>query len=205
MRRVDGTAPADDAQPVADLFALGRRSGDERQGDDPRPLERHALPPFRWRLRHGDTRGLNSFRHAYYDFILLDTPPGLGPLSSMAMLAADWVIVPARPADFDVAGAIKLATLIGGALATLNERLRLVGVLICQVDRRWTLSIDTREALAAAGVHRLRVEISFMVRTGAAPRQGAPTVLLEPDCRLSVAYHELARDLETVLTTEAHA
>jgi chromosome partitioning protein len=148
---------------------------------------------------------LDDPTHDAYDFVLLDTPPGLGPLSSMAMLAADWVIVPARPADFDVAGAIKLATLIGGALTTLNERLRLLGVLICQVDRRWTLSTDTREALAAADVHRLRVEIPFMVRTGAAPRHGAPTVLLEPDCRLSVAYHDLARDLETVLTTEVHA
>ncbi len=138
-----------------------------------------------------------------YDAILLDTPPGLGPLSSMAMLAADWIIVPARPADFDVGGALKLADLIRGELASVNPRLQLLGVLMTQVDRRWTLAGDSRDALSAGGVHRLRVEIPFMVRTGAAPRQGAPTVLLEPDCRLSVAYHDLAADLATLMAPEA--
>lgn len=137
-----------------------------------------------------------------YDAILLDTPPGLAPLSSMAMLAADWVIVPARPADFDVGGALKVANLIRGELSAVNPRLRLLGVLMTQVDRRWTLTADTRAALAAEEVHRLRVEIPFMVRTGAAPRHGAPSVLLEPDCRLSIAYHELAADLATLIAEE---
>lgn len=137
-----------------------------------------------------------------WDVIVLDTPPGLGPLSSMAMLAGRWVVVPARPADFDVGGAVKLADLIAGELSAVNPELQLLGVLVTQVDRRWTLTADTREALAAADVQRLRSEIPFMVRTGAAPRQGAPTVLLEPDCRLAIAYRELAADLATLLDAD---
>jgi chromosome partitioning protein len=43
-----------------------------------------------------------------FDFILLDTPPGLGNLSGMAVLAADGLLIPARPADLDVRGAGKL-------------------------------------------------------------------------------------------------
>ena len=140
-----------------------------------------------------------------YDAILLDTPPGLAPLASMAMLAADWVVVPARPADFDVAGALKLADLIRDELSAINPRLQLLGVLMTQVDRRWTLTADTRTALTAADVHRLRAEIPFMVRTGAAPRRGAPTVLLEPDCRLSIAYHDLAADLHALVTDQVAA
>lgn len=137
-----------------------------------------------------------------YDVVVLDTPPGLAPLASMAMLAADWVIVPARPADFDVGGAIKLAHLIRDELAAISPRLRLLGVLLTQVDRRWTLTADTRHALADAEIERLRTEIPFMVRTGAAPRQGAPLVLLEPDSRLAVAYHDVARDLAGLLEPE---
>jgi chromosome partitioning protein len=135
-----------------------------------------------------------------YDAILIDTPPGLGPLSSMAMLAADYVLVPARPADFDVTGAVKLAALIRTYLAQLNPSLHLLGVLLTQVDRRWRLGHDARRALDAAGIRRLRTEIPFRVRVGHAPRHGAPTTALEPDGAIGAAYDLLASDLiRTVL------
>ena len=49
---------------------------------------------------------------ARFDFVLLDTPPGLGNLSGMAVLAADGLLIPARPADLDVRGAGKLYDLV---------------------------------------------------------------------------------------------
>lgn len=158
-------------------------------------------PRFPYRLRE-----LVDALRPHYDAIVLDTPPGLGPLSSMAMLTADWVIVPARPADFDVGGAIKLAHLIAGALRDVNPTLRLLGVLITQVDRRWTLAADTRAALEANGIRRLRVEIPFRVRVSRAPRHAAPTAALEPDSPVGAAYHRLAADLlATVLSdTPSH-
>jgi chromosome partitioning protein len=45
-----------------------------------------------------------------FDFVLLDTPPGLGNLSGMAVLAADGLLIPARPADLDVRGAARGGT-----------------------------------------------------------------------------------------------
>ena len=47
-----------------------------------------------------------------FDFIFLDTPPGLGSLSGMALLAADWLLIPALAADLDVRGAGKLYDLV---------------------------------------------------------------------------------------------
>jgi len=140
-----------------------------------------------------------------YDVVLLDTPPGLGPLSSMAMLAGDWVIAPARPADFDVGGAVKLAELIEAQLRHANERLELLGVLVTQVDRRWTLAHEPRAALQEAGIQKLRTEIPFRVRVGAAPRHGAPTVVLEPYNPVSAAYHQLADDLAATLVAPSRA
>lgn len=138
-----------------------------------------------------------------FDFVLVDTPPGLGPLSSMAMLAARWVIVPARPADFDVGGAVKVADLVEGELRALHPALRVLGVLVCQVDRRWTLRFETRAALKEAGVARLRAEVPFMVRVGAAPRSGVPTVVSEPRSPVGLAYRQVARDLIAGLEREA--
>lgn len=131
----------------------------------------------------------------HYDWILIDTPPGLGPLSSMAMLAARWIIVPARPADFDIGGAVKVADLLEHEIVEFNPDVELLGVLVSQADRRWNLGHDTRSALKHAEIARLEVEIPFAVRVGSAPRYAAPTVVLEPDSRVGRAYGRLARQL----------
>jgi hypothetical protein len=49
---------------------------------------------------------------ARFDLILLDTPPGLGNLSGMAVLAADALLIPALAADLDVSGAGNLYDLV---------------------------------------------------------------------------------------------
>ncbi len=51
---------------------------------------------------------LDAQRPAFDYIILLDTPPGLGNLSGMAILAADELLIPALAADLDVRGAGKL-------------------------------------------------------------------------------------------------
>ena len=135
-----------------------------------------------------------------YGVILIDTPPGVGPLSTMALIAADRVIVPARPADFDVGGAIKLAEAIAVDLVEANSSLELLGVLLTQVDRRWVIGELARRQLAASGVRRLATLIPFAVSVGAAPREGAPTMMLRPDGSVARAYRQLAGDLLELLS-----
>lgn len=65
-------------------------------------------------------RDVVALYHEHYDWVLIDTPPGLGPLSSLAMLAARWIIVPARPADFDIGGAVKVADLLEHEIVEFN-------------------------------------------------------------------------------------
>jgi len=138
----------------------------------------------------------------HYDWILIDTPPGLGALSSMAMLAARWIIVPARPADFDIGGAIKIADLLEHEIVAFNPDVELLGVLVSQVDRRWNLGHDTRSALKQADIPRLAIEIPFAVRVGSAPRYAAPIVVLEPASRVGRAYVRLATHLMETLVDE---
>lgn len=144
-------------------------------------------------------RDVVALYHEHYDWILIDTPPGLGALSSMAMLAARWIIVPARPADFDIGGAVKIADLIEHEIVEFNPDVELLGVLVSQADRRWHLGHDTRSALKGAEVPRFDVEIPFAVRVGSAPRYASPTVILEPESRVGRAYRRLARHLADTL------
>ena len=157
-----------------------------------------AVPGFEFALRR-----LTESYGALYDYILIDTPPGLQPLSTQALIAAQWVVVPARPADFDVGGAVKVADLIETDIAALNPEIAIFGVLVCQSDRRWVLGRETEAALDAASIRRLPDEVPFAIRVGSAPRYGRPTFALEPDSRVASAYRRVASHVHDTLTAQA--
>ena len=133
---------------------------------------------------------LEPLRSAF-DFILLDTPPGLGNLSGMAVLAADGLLIPALAADLDVRGAGKLYDLVEGEVPGL----RILGVLIAASERRWRVTRDAAARMDAAEMRVLPVQIPRAVRVASAPRYRAPTAVLEPDSMVSHAYRQLARPL----------
>jgi chromosome partitioning protein len=124
-----------------------------------------------------------------FDVILLDTPPGRGNLSGMAVLAADGLLIPALAADLDVRGAGKLYDLVEGEIPGL----RILGVLIAASDRRWQITRDAAARMAADQMRVLPVSVPRAVRVASAPRFRAPTAVLEPDSMIAHAYRQLAR------------
>ena len=127
-------------------------------------------------------------RRGDFDFILLDTPPGLGNLSGMALLAADYLLIPVLPADLDVRGAGKVYDLVEAQVPDL----RVLGVLIAKGDRRWRITRDATSRMNADQMRVLPVQIPGAVRVGSAPRYRAPTAVLEPDSLVSHAYRQVA-------------
>ena len=127
----------------------------------------------------------------HFDVILIDTPPGLGNLSGMALLAGDGLVIPARPADLDVRGAGKVYDLVESTLPDL----RILGVLIAASEPRWRIARDLGEHMASESMHVLPIHVPRTVRVASAPRYRAPTVVLEPDSMVSHAYRQLAQHL----------
>ena len=124
-----------------------------------------------------------------FEIILLDTPPGRGNLSGMAVLAADGLLIPTLAADLDVRGAGKVYDLVEGEIPGL----RILGVLIAASDRRWR---STRDAAARMGADQMRVlpvSVPRAVRVASAPRLRAPTAVLERDSMVTHAYRQLAK------------
>jgi chromosome partitioning protein len=130
-----------------------------------------------------------------FDVILIDTPPGLGTLSGMALLAADGLLIPARPADLDVRGAGRLYDLVESTLPDL----RILGVLLAAGESRWRVSREAGVSMRAEQMRVLPIQVPRAVRVASAPRYRAPTVVLEPDSRVSHAYRQLAAHLLTEL------
>ena len=126
-----------------------------------------------------------------FDFVLLDTPPGLGNLSGMAVLAADGLLIPARPADLDVRGAGKLYDLVEANVPDL----RILGVLLAASEPRWRVTRDSAQRMNADEMRVLAVQIPRAVRVASAPRYRAPTVVLEPDSMVSHAYRRVAQHI----------
>jgi chromosome partitioning protein len=124
-----------------------------------------------------------------FDVILLDTPPGRGNLSGMAVVAADGLLIPALAADLDVRGAGKLYDLAEGEIPGL----RILGVLIAASDRRWQITRDATARMAADHMRVLPVSVPRAVRVASAPRFRAPTAVLEPDSMVTHAYRQLAQ------------
>lgn len=124
-----------------------------------------------------------------FDLVLLDTPPGRGNLSGMAVLAADGLLIPALAADLDVRGAGKLYDLVEGEIPDL----RILGVLIAASERRWRITRDAAARMAADQMRVLPVRVPRAVRVASAPRYRAPTTVLEPDSMVSHAYRQLAQ------------
>ena len=102
--------------------------------------------------------------------ILLDTPPGRGNLSGMAVLAADGLLIPALAADLDVRGAGKLYDLVEQEIPGL----RILGVLIAASERRWRITRDAADRMTADEMRVLPITVPRAVRVasrrGFAPR-----------------------------------
>ncbi len=126
-----------------------------------------------------------------FDLILLDTPPGLGTLSGIAVLAADGLLIPALAADLDVRGASKLYDLVEGEIPGL----RILGVLIAASERRWRITRDAVQRMDTDAMRVLPVHVPRAVRVASAPRYRAPTAVLEPESMVSHAYRQLADHL----------
>ncbi|MCQ2588168.1 MAG: AAA family ATPase [Treponema sp.] len=70
-----------------------------------------------------------------YDYIVIDTPPALSPLTINALVASNSVIIPVQADSFSMQGAEALAETIKG-IKDVNENLKIDGILIVRYKGR---------------------------------------------------------------------
>lgn len=64
-----------------------------------------------------------------YDFILIDTPPNLGPMTANGLVAAQRVLIPVKTAFLDMLGIPLLLETVTKLQRRLNPSLKVVGIL----------------------------------------------------------------------------
>jgi chromosome partitioning protein len=133
---------------------------------------------------------------AEYEFVFLDCPPSLGPLTVNALTAADQVLVPVQAEYYALEGLAQLVKSVELIRARLNPRLRIGGVLLTMVDGRTKLSSEVVEEVRRHfGDRVFRTTIPRSVRLAEAPSHGLPAIAYDRRSAGAEAYWRAANEL----------
>jgi chromosome partitioning protein len=138
---------------------------------------------------------LEPVRNAF-EYILLDCPPSLGPLTLTALVAADSVIVPVQTEYFALEGLAALLETVALVQRELNPRLTVAGMLLTMHDSRTRLAQDVeREVREHFSGLVFDTVIPRNVRVGEAPSHGLPVTHHDPCSAGAAAYFALAKEV----------
>jgi chromosome partitioning protein len=150
-----------------------------------------------WRLRE-----LLSPIVGRFDFLLLDCPPSLGPLTVNALVAADQVLIPIQSEYFALEGLAALLETLGLIQRELNPRLRIAGLLLTMQDGRTKLGRDVEAEIRQHFPEMVfRTVIPRNVRLGEAPSFGVAVIEHDPGCAGAAAYRSLTEELVAATAT----
>ncbi|NNC74142.1 MAG: ParA family protein [Acidimicrobiia bacterium] len=130
-----------------------------------------------------------------YDVILIDCPPSLGLLTINGLAAANEVLIPIQCEYYALEGVSQLVRNVQLVQSSLNETLKLEGVVLTMFDGRTTLSADVAAQVRDHfGDVTYRTVVPRTVRLSEAPSYGEPIEAFDPMSRGAIAYRELGRE-----------
>ena len=131
-----------------------------------------------------------------FDFILIDCPPALGPVTVNALAAADRVIVPVQAEYLALEGLVQFLDTLSTVRREINPNLELAGVVVTMHDERTRLAQDVERDLRDHFSETVfRNVIPRTGRVAEAPSYGIPVTEYAPSSRGSTAYLALADEV----------
>lgn len=131
-----------------------------------------------------------------FDYVLIDCPPSLSLLTVNALVAAHSVLVPLQSEFYALEGLSQLLQTIREVRQSVNQSLRIEGIVLTMYDRRNNLSrqveADARENL---GDLVFKTVIPRNVRVSEAPSYALPVLEYDSTSKGSQAYRSLANEV----------
>lgn len=130
-----------------------------------------------------------------YDFIVLDCPPHLGPLTMNALIAADLIIMPTQAEYFSIYALRSMMKIVKELREKVNPNLT-YRLLITEFDGRNRIHRMMSEHLQrvfGSGVLTSQIEIDTKLRESQIA--GIPIVFHSPDCRSAMQYRSLSQEI----------
>ena len=159
-------------------------------------------------LKNRDTRMKNCLDTIKnkYDFIIIDCSPSLGIVTINSLVASDSIIIPVQCEYFALEGLGKLLETIKLIQSKINYNLSIEGILLSMYDVRLRLSNQVVEEVQ---MHFKSLVFNTIiprnVRLSEAPSYGVPAISYDADCKGSLSYMNLAKELikKNKITKEA--
>jgi len=135
-----------------------------------------------------------------YDYIIIDSPPALGPITINALSASDSVIIPIQCEFFALEGLAQLLSTINMLRKTINPKLSIKGFLPTMYSTQNNLSKQVLEDLS----HHFKNQLFYFkknkecivvprnVKIAESPSFGKPIREYASGSKGSIAYEELA-------------
>jgi chromosome partitioning protein len=131
-----------------------------------------------------------------FDYVFLDCPPSLGPLTVNALAASDRVVVPVQAEYYALEGLSQIVQSIELVKARLNPKLGIAGVLLTMVDGRTRLSADVADEVRRHfGALVFDAVVPRSVRLAEAPSHGLPATHYDRRSAGAEAYWKVAMEL----------
>ena len=131
-----------------------------------------------------------------YEYVFVDCPPSLGPLTVNGLAAADGVLVPVQCEYYALEGLAQLLHSIELVRTRLNPRLVVAGMLLTMVDGRTRLAVDVAvEVRRHFGDLVFKAVVPRSVRLAEAPSHGLPAIAYDRRSPGADAYWKVAMEL----------
>jgi chromosome partitioning protein len=131
-----------------------------------------------------------------YEYIIIDCPPYMRGLTTIALAAADSVIIPVRAGKFSVSALKKMFTQIEWVKANINSDLKIEGILLNMYEantRAWELTVKALSKHFKE--YMLKTIIPKSISVSEAEFYGRPSMLFKVKSKGSLAYLDLTEEL----------
>lgn len=142
-------------------------------------------------------RALRDFTGAgLLDWVLVDCPPSLGPLTQNALVASTHLLVPTEPKIYAFAGMDTLNSLLAQLGRAHPIRIDLLGILLTMFDRSTRLHRTIAEVIRDRfGESVFETVIPRNVRISEAELEGQPVVIFDPQASGALSYSRLTDEV----------
>ncbi len=150
------------------------------------------VPGRELRLR----RCLSKFLTQSFDYVLLDCPPSLGALTVNGLVVATDVLIPVDCGSYGRDAMGSTISTIDFTREEINYNLRVLGVLVCNVNTRTTYDQMAEAAIREQfGSLVFATSIPTSIKVDEAAEAKNPLVFYEPRSSIAERYRELAREV----------
>ncbi len=130
------------------------------------------------------------------EVVVVDCPPSLGLLSVNALAAADDVLIPVQTEYYAMEGLSQLMQTIQRVQQGLNQKLRILGVVMTMYDNRTALSEQVRAEIERVfGDLVFKTVIPRNVRLAEAPSHGESIMTYDKWSKGARAYKNLTKEI----------